>query len=87
MAELAHPPRSPGAPAGLDHQFDSYEQQRESASLGMWAFIVQEVMFFGGLFAAYMVYRAQYPDAFAAASHPSTSSSAPSTPRSSSPPR
>jgi cytochrome c oxidase subunit 3 len=61
MAEPAHP--------GLDHQFESYEQQRESASLGMWAFIVQEVMFFGGLFATYMVYRAQFPQAFAAASH------------------
>jgi cytochrome c oxidase subunit 3 len=54
---------------GLDHQFDSYEQQRESASLGMWAFIVQEVMFFGGLFVTYLVYRWSYPAAFAAASH------------------
>jgi cytochrome c oxidase subunit 3 len=70
MAEIAHPAHGhPAHRPGLDHQFDSYEQQRESASLGMWAFIVQEVMFFGGLFAAYMVYRAQYPDAFAAASH------------------
>jgi cytochrome c oxidase subunit 3 len=71
LSELAYP-HSGGPPAhspGLDHQFESYEQQRESASLGMWAFIVQEVMFFGGLFATYMVYRQQYPDAFAAASH------------------
>jgi cytochrome c oxidase subunit III len=54
---------------GLAHHFDSYEQQRESASLGMWAFIVQEVMFFGGLFVTYMVYRWSYPAAFAAGSH------------------
>ena len=53
----------------LAHQFDDYEQQRESASLGMWLFIVQEIMFFGGLFTAYMVYRTAYPLAFAAASH------------------
>ncbi len=53
----------------LHHQFDSYEQQRESASLGMWLFIVQEIMFFGGLFTAYLVYRAAYSTAFAAASH------------------
>lgn len=51
------------------HHFDSAEQQRESASLGMWLFIAQEVMFFGGLFMAYVVYRSFYYEAFAAASH------------------
>ena len=35
----------------------------------MWVFLVTEVLFFGGLFTAYVVYRAQYPTAFAAASH------------------
>src|SRR5712691_9347961 len=35
----------------------------------MWVFLVTEVLFFGGLFAAYSVYRSWYPDAFAAASH------------------
>jgi len=50
------------------HQFDDLEQQHESASLGMWAFIATEVMFFGGLFMAYIAYRYSYPDAFAAAS-------------------
>ena len=54
---------------GLAHHFDSYDQQRESATLGMWAFIVQEVMFFGGLFVTYMVYRREYAAAFAAGSH------------------
>jgi cytochrome c oxidase subunit 3 len=51
------------------HHFDSPAQQREAASLGMWVFLVTEVMFFGGLFLAYVVYRWSYPQAFAAASH------------------
>lgn len=53
----------------LAHHFEDLDQQHEAASLGMWAFLVSEVMFFGGLFTAYTVYRAKYPDAFAAASH------------------
>ena len=59
---------SPETPAGLAHQFDSYEQQRSAASLGMWVFIAQEVMFFGGLFLAYAVYRWLYPGGFMAGS-------------------
>ncbi len=53
---------------GLAHHFESYEQQKESSFLGMWLFLVQEVMFFGGLFVTYVVYRSLYGDAFAAAS-------------------
>jgi cytochrome c oxidase subunit 3 len=53
----------------LQHHFTSLEQQREASSLGMWVFIAQEVLFFGGLFAAYTVYRTQYPAAFSAGSH------------------
>jgi cytochrome c oxidase subunit 3 len=56
-------------PAGLAHQFDSLEQQKEAATLGMWAFLITEILFFGGLFMVYTVYRSSYPDAFAAASH------------------
>jgi cytochrome c oxidase subunit III len=56
-------------PANLAHHFDSYDQQRESASLGMWVFLVTEIMFFGGLFTAYILYRSKYPDAFIAGSH------------------
>lgn len=52
----------------LAHHFEDMEQQREAAGLGMWAFLVTEVLFFGGLFIAYMVYRAQFPEAFAEAS-------------------
>jgi cytochrome c oxidase subunit 3 len=50
------------------HQFDTMEQQKESSTLGMWLFLVTEIMFFGGLFTTYVVYRNMYPDAFAAAS-------------------
>jgi cytochrome c oxidase subunit 3 len=44
------------------------EQQKESSTLGMWLFLVTEIMFFGGLFLAYVVYRTAYPAAFAASS-------------------
>jgi len=60
MAEPVH---------GLAHHFEDMDQQRESATLGMWAFLVTEVLFFGGLFAAYTVYRTLYPAGFAEASH------------------
>ena len=54
---------------GLAHHFDNLEQQAEATTLGMWVFLVTEVLFFGGLFLVYTVYRSWYPDAFAAASH------------------
>jgi len=44
------------------------EQQRDASSLGMWVFLVTEILFFGGLFLAYTVYRSQYARAFAEAS-------------------
>jgi cytochrome c oxidase subunit 3 len=56
------------APA-VAHHFDDAEQQREAATLGMWVFLATEVMFFGGLFTAYVAYRALYPDAFGHASN------------------
>src|SRR5688572_622388 len=55
--------------ARLGHQFDHLEQQRQATTLGMWVFLVTEIMFFGGLFTAYTVYRTTYAAAFAAASH------------------
>jgi cytochrome c oxidase subunit III len=48
----------------LQHHFETLEQQHEAATLGMWIFIIQEVMFFGGLLAAYMLYRIWYPVAW-----------------------
>jgi cytochrome c oxidase subunit 3 len=53
----------------LAHHFDSLEQQTEATTLGMWIFLVTEVLFFGGLFMVYTVYRSTYPDAFVAGSH------------------
>ena len=53
----------------LHEQFDDIEQQRSAAQLGMWIFLATEVLFFGGLFLAYTVYRSLYPQTFAAASH------------------
>jgi len=54
--------------AALAHQFDSLEQQVEASTLGMWVFLVTEVLFFGGLFVTYAVYRVLFPAAFGAAS-------------------
>lgn len=45
------------------------KQQEESVSIGMWMFLVQEIMFFGGLFTAYLVFRSRFPLAFAEASN------------------
>src|SRR5579871_5517302 len=64
-APIAATPHEPG----LKHHFDDSEQQFESSTLGMWVFLVTEIMFFGGMFGAYTVYRNLYPDAFASTSH------------------
>jgi len=56
-------------PSALAHHFEDLSQQREAATLGMWIFLATEILFFGGLFLTYSVYRAWYPQAFAAASH------------------
>ncbi len=54
---------------GLQHHFENMEQQRVASTLGMWVFLVTEIMFFGGMFLAYTLYRNQYPAAFASASN------------------
>ncbi len=53
-----------GKPNFLQHHFTDAEQQKESSKLGMWIFLLTEVLLFGGLFLAYAVYRAWYPDMF-----------------------
>jgi cytochrome c oxidase subunit 3 len=53
----------------LREQFETPGQQKEASTLGMWIFLVTEVMFFGGLFLAYMVYSRLFPEVFAAASN------------------
>jgi cytochrome c oxidase subunit III len=61
LNEMHHP--------ALAHHFDSLAQQSDATTLGMWVFLVTEVLFFGGLFLTYLVYRHWFPEAFAAASH------------------
>jgi len=51
------------------HQFDDAEQQQEAATLGMWSFLITEILFFGGLILAYTIFRGKYPMAFTAGSH------------------
>jgi cytochrome c oxidase subunit 3 len=52
----------------LQHHFDTMGQQKEAAVIGMWVFLLTEILFFGGLFVVYMIYRVWYFDAFAEAS-------------------
>ncbi|HSE90677.1 MAG TPA: cytochrome c oxidase subunit 3 family protein, partial [Candidatus Binatia bacterium] len=51
------------------HHFDDLEQQHAASWIGMWVFLATEVMFFGGMFAGYTVYRYWYAQAFASASN------------------
>ncbi len=53
-----------GHPAHLAHHFSEVEQQRESAKLGMWLFLLTEILLFGGLFCAYAIYRSWHPEMF-----------------------
>ena len=52
----------------LLHHFVDAEQQRDAAALGMWLFLATEIMFFGGMFCAYLIYRFWYFNEFAAGS-------------------
>jgi len=52
----------------LREQFDTAGQQKDASTLGMWIFLITEIMFFGGMFLAYTVYRSAYPHIFAVAS-------------------
>ena len=56
-------------PPALLHHFDTAAQQKDASTLGMWVFLVTEIMFFGGLFTAYIVYRSLHPEGFVEASH------------------
>ncbi len=52
-------------PAHLQHHFVSSEQQFDAAKMGMWLFLVTEILLFSGLFVAYTVYRVWHPEVFA----------------------
>lgn len=85
MSEHAaiHPPHTPftehGTPAHATthvhdehdhaHQFDDAVQQYDATNLGMWAFLATEVLFFGGVFCAYIVYRNEFYEGYHIASH------------------
>jgi len=56
-------------PAHLRHHFHDVEQQADASNFAMWLFLLTEVMFFGGLFTAYLIYRNWYYPAFVSASH------------------
>lgn len=76
MSEVAgaiageHTPRGEAhaPPSALAFQFDDSAQQHEAATLGMWLFLGTELMFFGGVFTAYAIFRWKYPEAFGAGS-------------------
>lgn len=55
---------SDAAGAHVAHHFDNAEQQFDASKLGLWVFLVTEVLLFGGLFVAYIMYRALYPEMF-----------------------
>ncbi len=61
-------PDAHAAHSALAHQFENIEQQHEADTLGIWVFLVTEIMFFGGLFACYAIYRSFYLPAFEAGS-------------------
>ncbi len=53
----------------LQHQFQDMDQQNESYVVGMWTFLVTEIMFFGALFLAYTIYRRENPGVFLEVHH------------------
>ena len=61
-------PTAAGSHVALQHHFDDLEQQKEASTLGMWVFLCTEILFFGGLFTTYVVYRARFHGVFAQAS-------------------
>ncbi len=53
----------------IQHHFDDAEHQFDSGKLGIWLFLVQEILFFSALFVAYILYRTQHPEIFLYGSH------------------
>lgn len=67
--EVAHEGHVHGHDPLLAHQFEDMAQQNESYIVGMWTFLVTEIMFFGALFLAYTIYRSKSPGVFYEISH------------------
>ncbi len=55
-------------PEWVAHHFENAEQQFDAGKLGMWLFLVTEVLFFSGMFCAYALYRSLHPEVFTFAS-------------------
>jgi len=68
-SEVVHATGGHGHDPNLQHHFHSMDQQLEASTLGMWVFLVTEIMFFGGMFMAYILYRILYPEAWVLGSH------------------
>ena len=66
---MSHDHSQEGPAPHLQHHFDSSEHQFDAAKLGMWLFLAQEILFFGGLFCAYTIYRSSYPEAWVYGHH------------------
>jgi cytochrome c oxidase subunit III len=69
MTDTTAEPNAPhgdehGHPSFLAHHFDTPKQQFETGKLGVWMFLVTEILFFGGLFCAYAIYRSLHPEVF-----------------------
>jgi cytochrome c oxidase subunit 3 len=70
VSQPAHAEHGPSTAAGLSpdfhvaHHFDSADTQFDSNRMGVWIFLVTEVLFFGGLFCAFAIFRTWYFDAF-----------------------
>src|SRR5699024_6879692 len=65
---MANPSTTSSQSRFQQHHFVDADQQFDTAKLGMWIFLVTEILMFGGLFAAYIVYRLWYPELFVMAS-------------------
>ena len=69
MSDIAVPAEKHPHHPFLQHHFEDMGQQHEASTLGMWMFLATEILFFGGILAAYTVYRLMYYDAFRAGAH------------------
>ncbi len=67
MSVITEPPHH--SPTPLAHHFEDLEQQKDAATLGMWAFLATEVLFFGGALMAFAVYRYWYKGGFIAGTY------------------
>jgi cytochrome c oxidase subunit 3 len=69
-AEHAAPAKDGQSPQfHVAHHFDNADQQFDSNRMGVWLFLVTEILFFGGLFCAFFIFRSWYFDAFKEANH------------------